>query len=81
MKKITGTILLTAALLTHVAIIVATEESYTFSSADVQPSVPTQSASVVSGNLNFVKTGSPVVAGSLIQSAGFYSIDDNSFQY
>lgn len=81
MKKITGTVILTAALLTHVAITVATEESYIFSASDMNIETPAQPGSTASGNLNEVRTGSPVVAGSLIQSAGFYSSDDNSFLY
>ncbi len=80
MKKITGTIILTAALLTHVAITVATEESYIFSSSDMQIATPSQPAGSTAGNA-VVKSGSPVVAGSIIQTAGFYTVDDNSFLY
>lgn len=80
MKKFTGTIILTAALLTHVAITVATEESYIFSSSDMNISTPASPAGTTAGNAD-VKSGSPVVAGSLIQTAGFYSVDDNSFLY
>jgi hypothetical protein len=80
MKKLTGSVILTAALLTHVAITVATEESYIFSSSDMYISTPAQPAATTAGNAD-VKSGSPVVAGSLIQTAGFYSVDDNSFLY
>lgn len=40
MKKFTGTILLTSALLLHVALIIATEKSYIFSSADYMATQP-----------------------------------------
>lgn len=36
MKKLTGTILLASALIAHVGIIIATEESYIFSAADYE---------------------------------------------
>ena len=77
MKKFTGTILLTAALLTHVAITVATEESYIFTSADVTFPAGSGTASVNTTQLNGGNnSASPVAAESVIKSSGFYTVEE-----
>jgi len=77
MKRFTGTILLTATLLTHVAIAVATEKSYIFSSTEYSPAPANPAIEVAEKT----QISGPASNGSFMRTTGFYAIDDNFIVY
>jgi hypothetical protein len=75
MKKFTGTLLITAALLTHVAFTVAMEDSYTFSSSDYSSSPSTQFENASSGFINPSHVIDANIGAGLINAGGLYSVE------
>ncbi|MBK7440013.1 MAG: hypothetical protein WBP43_08255 [Chitinophagales bacterium] len=79
MKKLTGTLIISAVLIAHVGITIATEESYIFSTADYELSA--QPAASTPATYVSLPIGNSATGATAMSPKGMFSADDAFFTF